>query len=80
MIKEKTVFEKINNQLFKIKLVEPENLKQASFTHYLNNSDNTNSKYFKKNAVDCVKEVLSKETNNQIISDKTAEEALQYLE
>lgn len=80
MIKEKTVFEKIDNQLFKIKLIEPENPKQASFTHYLNNFDNPNSKYFKNNAVDYVKDILSKENNNQIISDKTAEEALQYLE
>lgn len=79
MIKEKTAFEKIDNQLFKIKLIEPENSKQASFTHYLNNFDNPNSKYFKNNAIDYVKEILSKETNNQIISDKTAEEALQYL-
>lgn len=37
MIKERIDIENIDGQLFEIKLVDPDNSKPASFTHYLHN-------------------------------------------
>lgn len=79
MLKERIEIENIDGQLFEIKVVEPENSKQASFTHYLHNHKNGVSQFYKRDAIAHVKEILSKEYPEKIISNKIAEEALQYL-
>ena len=79
MIKERIDTENIDGQLFEIKVVEPENYKPASFTHYLHNHKNGVSQFYKKDALEFVKERLAKEYPIEEISDKVAEEALQYL-
>ena len=76
--KEKTVIENINRQLFGINIIEPENTKQASYSHYLHNHQNGISKFYKKDAINFVKEILAENTKNNI-SNEVAEEALQYL-
>ncbi|APY12806.1 DNA (cytosine-5-)-methyltransferase [Seonamhaeicola sp. S2-3] len=78
MLNEKTVIENIDGQLFEINIIEPENSKQASYSHYLHNYKNGVSQFFRKDAINFVKEVLYQKTNKKI-SSKVAEEALQYL-
>lgn len=78
MLNEKTVIENIDGQLFEINIIEPENPKQASYSHYLHNHKNGVSQFFKKDALNFVKEILSENSENKI-SAKVAEEALQYL-
>lgn len=79
MIKEKINIESIDGQLFEIKVVEPDNSKPASFTHYLHNHKNGVSKFYKKDAIAFVKERLAKEYPTNQITNKVAEEALQLL-
>lgn len=79
MTKERIDIETIDGQLFEIKVVEPENSKPASFTHYLQNHKNGVSKFYKKDALAFVKERLVKGYPNEQITNKVAEEALQYL-
>jgi DNA (cytosine-5)-methyltransferase 1 len=79
MIKERIDIDNIDGQLFEIKIVEPENSKPASFTHYLHNHKNGVSQFYKKDALAFVKEILIKEYPKDEITNKIAEEALQYL-
>lgn len=78
-MKEKIKIEDIDGQLFKVKIVEPENSKPASFTHYLHNQKNGVSKFYKKDALEHIKEILEKEYPSEKITNTFAEEALQYL-
>ncbi|WP_298237481.1 DNA cytosine methyltransferase [uncultured Algibacter sp.] len=79
MTKERIDIEKINEQLFETKVVEPDNYKAASFTHYLQNHINGVSQFYKKDALAFVKEILVKEYPTNEITYKVTEEALQYL-
>ena len=79
MIKERIDIKNIDGQLFEIKVVEHENSKSASFTHYLHNHKNGVSQFYKKDALAFVKERLVKEYPNEQITNKVAEKALQYL-
>ena len=79
MLKERMGIEPIDGQLFEIKIVEPDDSKPASFTHYLQNSKNGVSKFYKKDALTFVEQVLKKEYPNEQITNEFAEEALQYL-
>jgi DNA (cytosine-5)-methyltransferase 1 len=79
MIKERIDIDNIDGQLFEIKIVGPENSKPASFTHYLHNHKNGVSQFYKKDALAFVKEILIKEYPKDEITNKIAEEALQYL-
>lgn len=79
MSKEKINIENIYGQLFEIKVVEPDNSIPASFTHYLHNHKNGVSKFYKKDALSFVKDILSKEYPENNITNKVAEEALQLL-
>ncbi|EDM45530.1 C-5 cytosine-specific DNA-methylase [unidentified eubacterium SCB49] len=76
---EKINIENIDGQLFEIKVVEPDNSMPASFTHYLHNHKNGVSKFYKKDALKFVKEILTKEYPENNITNKVAEEALQLL-
>ena len=79
MIKERIDIQNIDGQLFKIKVIDQENSKSASFTHYLHNNKNGISKFYKKEALSYVKEILEKEYPSEKVTNKIAEEALQYL-
>ena len=78
-VKEKITIEDFEDKSFKIRIVEPENEKKASFTHYLHNHKNGVSQFFKKDALGYVKEVLIKKYPEETITNKVTEEALQYL-
>tara|TARA_R110000744_G_scaffold195313_1_gene314302 strand:+ start:697 stop:1989 length:1293 start_codon:yes stop_codon:yes gene_type:complete len=79
MIKERIDIENIDGQIFEIKIVEPDNSKPASFTHYLHNHKNGVSKYYKTEAISYVKGILEKEYPLTKITTEVAESALQYL-
>lgn len=79
MIKGRIDIENIDGQLFEIKVVDADNPKPASFTHYLHNHKNGVSQYYKKGALSYVKDILEKEYPTEQVTNKVAEEALQYL-
>ncbi|CAM3539784.1 DNA cytosine methyltransferase [Aequorivita lipolytica] len=79
MLKERIDIETIDGQLFEIKVIEPDDSKPASFTHYLQNHKNGVSQFYKKDALAFVKEILEKEYPKEEITNKVAENALQYL-
>lgn len=78
-LKERITIEDFDGQPFQIRVVEPENEKGASFTHYLNNYENGISKFYKKGAIGYVKKVLAYKYPNENITNNVAENALQYL-
>ncbi|PCJ67690.1 MAG: DNA (cytosine-5-)-methyltransferase [Bacteroidetes bacterium] len=78
-VKEKITIEDFEDKSFKMRVVEPENEKKASFTHYLHNHRNGVSQFFKNDALGYVKEVLAKKYPEETITNKVAEDALQYL-
>lgn len=77
LLKEKIVWETINDKRFRIKLIEPENNEEAVLTHYLHNNKNGVSQFYKKDAINFAKEILEYKYPQQEISTKVAEEALQ---
>lgn len=79
MIKEIIDIENIDGQLFEIKVIDPYNSKPASFTHYLYNHKNGVSQFYKKDAILYVKEILEKKYPTEKVTNKLAEEAIQYL-
>tara|TARA_R110002072_G_scaffold196976_1_gene354555 strand:+ start:64 stop:282 length:219 start_codon:yes stop_codon:yes gene_type:complete len=54
MPKERIDIENIDGQLFEIKIIEPDDSKPASFTHYLHNHKNGVSQFYKKDALSFV--------------------------
>lgn len=79
MITSENIVEKIEGKLFNIKIVDPDNSKPASFTHYLHNYKNGVSQFYKEDAISYVKELLENEYPTEKITNEIAEEALQYL-
>lgn len=79
MLKEKIDIENIDGQLFEIKLIDSDDSKPASFTHYLHNHKNGISQFYKKDALSFVKQILNKKYPKEQITQELAEEALQYL-
>ncbi len=79
MQKEELSIENIDEQLFDLKIVDPDNSKPASYTHYLHNHENGVSKFYKKDALIHVKDILTKEYPTENITNKITEEVLQYL-
>lgn len=77
-LKEKISIEDINGKSFSIRMVEAENYKKSAFTHYLHNNKNGVSKFYKKDAVSYVKDLLVHKNPEERITNKVAEEALQY--
>lgn len=77
-LKEKISLEKVFEKEYKVKLVEPENNKEAVITHFLHNSKNGVSQFFKKDAVKYTKEILEYKYPEEEITNIVAEEALQY--
>lgn len=70
--------EDINGESVRVRLVQSANYKKSAFTHYLHNSKNGVSKFYKKEAVSYVKDLLSTKNPEGKITNKVAEEALQY--
>lgn len=77
-LKEKISLEKVFEKEYKDKLVEPKSNKEAVITHFLNNSKNGVSQFFKKDAVKYTKEILQYKFPKEEITNIVAEEALQY--
>lgn len=77
-LKEKISLEEVGGKQFKIRVVEPECNKDAVLTHYLHNSKNGISKFYKKDAIKYTKEILEHKYPEETITLKVAEEALQY--
>ena len=75
---EKISLEEINGKHYRIRIIEPENNKEAALTHYLHNHSNTASKFYKKEAIEYTKEILQNKYPNENITNLVAEEALQY--
>lgn len=75
-LKEKISLEMFGNKHFRIKLVEPENNKEAVLTHYLHNSKNGIAKFYKKEAIQFTKEILQDKYPKDEITSEIAEEAL----
>lgn len=77
-LKEKISLEKVFEKEYKDKLVEPKNNKEAVITHFLHNSKNGVSQFFKKDAIKHTKEILEYKYPEEEITNIVAEEALQY--
>ena len=77
-LKEKISLEKVFEKEYKVKLVELESNKEAVITHFLHNSKNGVSQFFKKDAIKYTKEILQYKYPKEEISNIVAEEALQY--
>jgi DNA (cytosine-5)-methyltransferase 1 len=76
-LKEKISLEKVFEKEYKARLVELETNKEAVITHFLHNSKNGVSQFFKKDAVKYTKEILQYQYPKEEISNIAAEEALQ---
>ncbi len=77
-LNEKISLETFGDKQFRIRLIEPENNQEAVLTHYLHNSKNGVSKFYKKGAIEFTKEILEYKYPNEEITLQVAEEALQY--
>lgn len=75
---EKISITEVTGEKVRIRVIEPENNKEAALTHYLHNQGNGVSKFFKKDAVEYTKEILQYKYPEEEITTKAAEEALQY--
>lgn len=76
--KEKISLETLDDKLFRVRIVEPENYNEAVLTHYLHNRKNGVSRFFKDDAVKFTKEILEYKFPTEKVTLKNAEEALQY--
>ncbi len=77
-LKEKISLEKVFEKEYKTHLTECENNKEAVITHYLHNSKNGVSEFFKKDAISFTKEILQRKYPNENITNIVADDALQY--
>lgn len=77
-LKEKISLETFGDKQFRIRLIEPENNQEAVLTHYLHNSKNGVSKFYKKGAIEFTKEILEYKYPDEKITLQVAEEALKY--
>ena len=74
---EKINLEEFNGKKYKIRIVEAEN-DEAILTHYLHNNKNGVSKFYKKDAINFAKTLIQYKYPEENITDKVAEEAIQY--
>ena len=58
---------------------ETDSLEQASFTHYLENNEDSFASKYRESAINFLRSKLEEKYPNNIIDTKVAEEALQYL-
>lgn len=78
-LKETITFDEICGKAFKIRLIEDADNGKSALTHYLHNSQNGVAKFYKPEAINHIKKALSYKYPNEEISDKVAEDALQYM-
>ena len=78
-LKEKILFEDFSGKSNKSKKSTIEDPKISSFTHYLHNHKNGISEYYKADAIDYVKDILTNKYPENKITIEVAEEALQYF-
>ena len=76
--KEKISIEEFSGKKIRIRLIEPDNYKEAALTHYLHNRDTEIADYYRDSAIEYTKDILQHKYNEEDISIKVAEEALQY--
>ncbi|MDR0873248.1 MAG: DNA cytosine methyltransferase [Prevotellaceae bacterium] len=75
---EKISIEEFAGKRYKIRLIEPEDNKEAVLTHYIHNAENGVAKFYKKDALETTKEMLQYKYPEEEITLMVAEEALQY--
>lgn len=78
-LKEHISIQEFKHNSLKKSTIEYSDLGSAALTHYLHNCRNGVSKFYKKEALLFVKNVLGYKFPDKRISNKVAEEALQYL-
>jgi len=76
---EKITLEDVCGKTFKIRIIEAASNGKAALTHYLHNSKNGVSSFYKKEALNQVKKTLECKFPNEEINLEAAEEALQYM-
>jgi len=76
---EKISLESFGDKKFKIRLLESKKETEPPFTHYLYNHKNGVAQYYKPDAIEHVKKMLSYKFPAKNITTKVAEETLQYL-
>ena len=77
-LKEKISIEDLIDNSRKTKDIMVDDYRSSSFTHYLHNKNGV-SEYYKDDAIDYVKEILSNKYPENKITNEVAEEALQYF-
>ena len=77
--KETLTFKEICDNNYKAKIQETSEYGKASLTHYLHNNTNEVAKFFKKEAINHIKQVIEYKYPKKDITSKVAEEALQYM-
>ncbi len=78
-LREKITLEEVCGKTFKIRLIEAVNNGKAALTHYLHNSKNGVSSFYKEEAINQVKKSLEYKFPSEEISLQVAEDALQYM-
>lgn len=76
-LKEKISLETVGNRKFRVRLVEPDDNREAILTHFLINKKESVKEYYKEDAIAFTKEILESKLNQEI-TWLAAEEALQY--
>nr|WP_203558176.1 DNA cytosine methyltransferase [Bacteroides sp. 214] len=76
--KEKISITEISGTKYRIRIVEPDNNKEAALTHYLHNKGNAPAEFYRTEAIEYTKEILQYRYPNEDITLKVAEDALQY--
>jgi DNA (cytosine-5)-methyltransferase 1 len=76
-LKEKISLEAVFEKQYKVRLIEPESNKEAIITHFMHNSKNGVSQFFRKDAIKHTKEILEDKFPKERITNGHAEEALQ---
>lgn len=72
-------FEELFGKKIKITVIEAIDNSKALLSHYFQNQTNGLSEFYKKGAIAHLKEVLNYKYPDEIIDDRVAERALQYL-
>ncbi len=77
--KEKISLEEIDGKTFKVRVIEDSDYGKSALTHFLHNSKNGVSQFFKKEAINHIHKLLEHKYPNSEITSTVAEEALQYM-
>ena len=78
MKSKKISLEDVFQKTYKNRIEAQENNKEAVITHYLHNSKNGVSQFYKKDAVQFTKQILCEKYPEERVTNLAAEEALQY--